>query len=139
MFTFSGEYISDTYLRLASTSVVLLLFITTCLTPLSGCGESVRKLLPRTLSQASVGKSSAAGCRRAGPVHWGGLGRSRTRSDWNWLHETVLEATTHLGLRGRRENTMAVSLDERTSNEDGKKERNKKQVLIYNHFILMII
>lgn len=75
--------------------ILVLLFIIMFLSQItSGCcglpsaklstslaAASVHLMLSLTLSQASAGMSSFAGCNGVGLVHWSGQGRTRIHSD----------------------------------------------------------
>lgn len=57
-----------------------------------------------TLSLASVGMSSFAGCSAEGLARWGGQEGTRIYSGCHWWHVPVSELTPCLGLRGERQN-----------------------------------
>lgn len=59
-------------------------------------------MLSLTLSRASAGTTSSAGCNGVGLVRWSGQGRTRIHSYFYWLHRPTVEATTHLGLWGEK-------------------------------------
>ena len=96
VFTFIVENIHDRYLRVSC--IVLMLITCLCLRPLWGPLFQLVLLfsvclcvcvcvcafngLALTLSQASVGMSSFAGCSAAGQVRCGGQEGTRIRSDW---------------------------------------------------------